>query len=107
MESPTVSERNTAIVAAIGRGVSLRTVCAIYDIDAITVRRTVEAAGQGMPVDLPGPDVLIAPRESEMLRRALDGEDFSVISRGHGVSREWVRLVVKRHTGLSLDPPMR
>ena len=96
-----MSERNTAIVAAIGRGVSLRTVCAIYDIDAITVRRTVEAAGQAMPVDLPGPDVLIAPRESEMLRRALNGEDFSVISRGHGVSREWVRLVVKKHTGLS------
>ncbi len=96
-----MSDRNTAIVAAIGRGVSLRTVCAVYEIDAITVRRAAEAAGQPMPVDLAGPVVPIAPRESEMLRRALDGEDFSVIGRAHGVSREWVRLVVKKHTGLS------
>ena len=54
-----------------------------------------------MPIDVPGPRVLIAPRESEMLRRALDGEDFSVIGRAANVSREWVRLVVKKHTGLS------
>lgn len=98
---PTVSERNMAIVAAIGRGVPLRTVCAIYDIDTATVRKALEAAGQAMPVDQPGPDVLIAPRESEMLRRALNGEDFSIIGRGHGVSREWVRQVVKKQTGLS------
>ena len=56
---PTVSERNMAIVAAIGRGVPLRTVCAIYDIDTATVRKALEAAGQAMPVDQPGPRVKI------------------------------------------------
>lgn len=101
MELFSASERNTAIVAAIGRGVALRTVCAVYSIDALTVRHAVKAAGQPMPVDLPGPAAVIAQRESEMLRRALEGEDFSVIARAHDVSGEWVRLVVKRHTGLS------
>ncbi|OKA11905.1 hypothetical protein BS618_26195 [Rhodococcus erythropolis] len=101
METLPPAERNTAIVAAIGRGVSLRTVCAIFSIDALTVRHAVESAGQSMPVEPPGPDVVIANRESEMLRRALDGEDFSVISRAFDVSREWVRQVVKKHTGLS------
>ena len=101
MEPSPTSERNTAIVAAIGRGVSLRTVCAVYDIDAMTVRSAVEAAGQQMPVEPPGATVLIARREAEMLRRALEGEDFSVIARAHDDSREWVRIVVKKHTGLS------
>lgn len=101
MEYSSPEERNTAIVAAIGRGVPLETVCAIFAIDVLTVRRAVESAGQTMPVELPGPDVVIATREAEMLRRALNGEDFSVISRSFAVSREWVRLVVKRYTGLS------
>lgn len=95
------TERNTSIVAAISSGVSLKTVCSVYGVDAMTVRRAVEAAGQAMPIDHPGPRALLAPRESEMLRRALDGEEFSLIGRDHGVSREWIRQVVKTHTGLS------
>lgn len=101
MDPESVSDRDTAIVAAIGRSVPLRTVCALYDLDAATIRRIVESAGQTMPVESAGPKTLIAPRETEMLRRALNGEDFSVISRSHAVSREWVRQVVKKHTGLT------
>ncbi|TIC83618.1 DUF3883 domain-containing protein [Nocardioides sp. GY 10113] len=101
MQGQEVAERDTAIVAALAQGVRLRTVCAIFNIDALTVRRVAEAAGQSMPVDLQGPGAIIAERETEMLRRALGGEDFTVIGKAHDVSREWVRQVVKKHTGLS------
>lgn len=93
-------ERNVAVVAALTRGVSLDTVCRVYDIDAITVRRAMESAGAEMPVDSRDGGTPIATREAEMLRRALTGEEFSVIARSFDVSREWVRLVVKKHTGL-------
>lgn len=99
--SSQVSERNTAIVAAVGRGVPLRTVCAVYDLDASTVRSALEAAGQAMPVQYQGPDVLIGPRQAEMLRRAMGGEDFTVIGRSFDLTRERVRQIVKEHTGLS------
>ena len=101
MGTTPVSERNAAIVAAVTRGVSLHTVCRVYDVDALTVRRVVESAGETMPVDIQGGSTPIGTREAEMLRRALAGEDFSAIAPSFDVSREWVRLVVKRHTGLS------
>lgn len=101
MEHSTTSDRDTAIVAAVGRGVSLRTLCAVYGLDAMTIRYVVEKAGQAMPVGSPGANGTIAARDAEILRRALAGEDFSVIAKAHGLSREMVRLVVKKHTGLS------
>jgi len=101
MELLELSDRDTAIAVAIGRGVSLRAVCSIYDLDATTVRRIVEASGAVMPVQDQGPQVIIAERDSEILRRAFNGEDFTVISKAHGIGRERVRQIVKEHTGLS------
>lgn len=100
MGTTSATGRNTAVVAAISRGVSLDTVCRVYDVDALTVRRAVESAGAKMPVDSRDGGTPIGTREAEMLRRALTGEEFSVIARSFDVSREWVRLVVKKHTGL-------
>lgn len=100
MGTTSVTDRNRAVVAAVGRGVSLETVCRIYDVDVLTLRRELESAGQAMPVDSRDGGTPIATREAEMLRRALAGEEFSVIARSFDVSREWVRLVVKKHTGL-------
>lgn len=66
MELLELSDRDTAIAVAIGRGVSLRAVCSIYDLDATTVRRIVEASGAVMPVQDQGPQVIIAERDSEI-----------------------------------------
>ncbi|OAH63615.1 hypothetical protein AYJ66_11200 [Dietzia cinnamea] len=96
---PTI-ERDAAVVDALARGVSLATVCRVYSIDALTVRRVMESAGAEMPVDFRDSDTPIGTREAEMIRRALTGEEFSVIAQSFDVSREWVRQVVKRHTGL-------
>ncbi|WP_295647503.1 hypothetical protein [uncultured Dietzia sp.] len=100
MGTKSVPERNAAVVAAITRGVSLDTVCRVYDVDVLTVRRAMGVAGEKMPLDSRDGGTPIGTREAEMLRRALEGEEFSVIARSFDVSREWVRLVVKRKTGL-------
>lgn len=100
MGMTSVMARNAAVVAALSRGVSLDTVCRVYDVDALTVRRAVESAGAKMPVDSRDGGTPTGTRETEMLRRALTGEEFSVIAQSFDVSREWVRQVVKKHTGL-------
>lgn len=100
MGTESAKARDAAVVGAITRGVSLDTVCRVYDVDAFTVRRAVESAGAEMPVDSRDGGTPIGTREAEMIRRALTGEEFSVIARSFDVSREWVRLVVKKHTGL-------
>lgn len=101
MEARSVAERDTAILAALTRQVSLRTICAVYAIDALTVRQVAERAGQTLPVDAPGPHIIYSQRDAEIIRRALGGEDFTVIGDSLGITREWVRVIVKNNTGLS------
>ena len=95
-----VATRDAAIAAALERGVSLTTICELFDLSTGSVLRIAESAGVEPPVEQPGPATIHSARDAEMVRRALGGEDFTAISKSYGISRERVRQIIQRHTGL-------
>lgn len=92
--------RNHRILEALHDGVGLVAVAEQFDLSEGHIAHIAREA-QFKPKHHLSPDDSLSERDRFILALALSGATFSSIARDFGVSREWVRRIVKKRGGIS------